>query len=151
MLEDRVQQLFDYKDIVELKARFGRLAGIVQSDAVDVRVARVSGIALDRQSQPHNRVVVAFRAHQLQAERMLQGRTPHRRHHAEPIAQHLLALGIAPDGTQQVRQVDVPGRELRLQCNRRPIRSLGDVSAAQASLERAEGDLGFRALGVGGL
>jgi hypothetical protein len=80
-----------------------------------------------------------------------QRRLPDRGHYAQALAQYLLTLGIAPDRTKQVREVHVRRRELRLQHRRRPIRCLGEVNAAHSSLERPEGDLGFRAFGVGGL
>ena len=82
---------------------------------------------------------------------MLQGRPAQWRHHAEPVAQHLLALGVAAGRAEQVREIHVSGRKLRLQRDGRSIGGRGGVGAAQAGLERAKGDLGLRALGVGGL
>ena len=55
--------------------------------------------------------------------------------HAERVAQQLLALGIAAGGAQQVGQVDVGRRELRLQGDGGAVRGLGDVGAAQPGLE----------------
>jgi hypothetical protein len=87
----------------------------------------------------------------LQAERVLQRRSARPRHHAQPVAQHLLPLGVATDRAKQVREVHERGRKLRLQRNRRPIGGLGDVNAAETSLERPKGDLCLRALSAGGL
>ena len=66
-------------DIARMTARstfedapsLGRPAGVVQGDAIDKRVPPVTGVSLGRHSQPHHRVVVPLRSHQLQAERVM--------------------------------------------------------------------------------
>ena len=82
---------------------------------------------------------------------MLQGRSAEWRHHAQSVAQHLLALGVAAGRAEQVREIHVGGRKLRLQRDGRPIGSRGGVGTAQAGLERTQGDLGLWAFGAGGL
>ncbi len=89
----------------------------MQGDGIDVGVSGFAGIELGGTAQFVERVVPALEPHQRQSQRVMQAGIL--RGYDERGAQHVLAVGVAPELAIEIGEVGGGGRVMRAQTQRR--------------------------------